>query len=61
MIDALLSEFLGSRTVAFRFSGAVEPAVIRGTLSIVEGSELNFGAPNSPLPPTVVPLTFVRK
>lgn len=61
MIDALLSEFLGGRTVEFRFSGAVEPAVIRGTLSIVEGSELNFGVPNSPLPPTVVPLTFVRK
>jgi len=61
MIDFPLSEFLGLRTVAFRFSGAVEPAVIRGTLSIVEGSELNFGVPNSSLPPTVVPLTFVRK
>lgn len=58
ILDA--SGFNSFRDVRYRFKGTARANSMTGTLSIVQGSQLNFGPPHSPLPPENISFTWSR-
>lgn len=60
IINVDLSNFGSFSVVDYRFKGTVQSNTMTGTLSIVQGLELDFGPPYSPTPPENIPFTWVR-